>query len=86
MGKRRELGHQLARDGLGSGQAVAERRPIGVDERLDRLETRVEAGRHEVLAFTDEETQLVALAPRRELAHELEARVRGRRDHATHSI
>ena len=61
-------------------------RPLGVDERLDRPDAGGEAGGDEILALADEQAELRALPSRRKLAHELQARVRGRSDHETQSI
>jgi len=55
-------------------------------EQLDRLETSLERSVDEILALGNEESELVAPTPGMELAHELQARVRGRSDHETQSI
>ncbi len=56
---------QLRGHSLGTRQPVEQRRPLGVHERLHRLEPRVEAGRDEILALADEQPELLALPPRR---------------------
>ena len=81
--KRRETSHHVGRDELGARKPLDQGRAIGVDQRLHRLEAGVEPSRDEVLALAGEETELVPLAPRPELANELEARVRGRCDQAS---
>jgi hypothetical protein len=83
--ERRDLGQERGRDRLRGGQPVQQGRPLRVDQRLDRLEACVETRRDEVLALADEEAELPARAPRREPAHELEAGVRRRGDHPSHS-
>ena len=72
--QRRELGEQLRLDGLAG------------DEQLDRLDPCRARRLDEILALDDEEPELVPLALLREqLPHELQRRVRARRDHASHS-
>jgi hypothetical protein len=66
--ERRHLGHELRRDVLAG------------DEQLDRLDARVTRGVDEVLAFGDEQPELVAPAPVVELADELEPLVVARGD------
>ena len=75
--QRREARDQLRRDRLGTRKPVEQRRPLGVDERLHRLEAGVEPSGHEVFSFAGEEPELLPLPPRRELADELEPRVGG---------
>jgi hypothetical protein len=82
----RELGEQARLDLLHPVEPVELGPPLRVDQRLDRLKARGEAGRHEVLPLADEEAQLRPLPPRSKLSHELEARVGGRGDQAVHSM
>ena len=67
---------------LGTREPVDQRRPLRVDQGLHRLEAGVEPGGDEVLALAGEETELLALAPRLELADELDPRVGRGGDHA----
>jgi hypothetical protein len=76
MGEPRDLCHQIGGDGLGSGQALGKRGSLCVDERLHRLEFSIETGGDQILTLADEEAELVALAPGRELADELQAGIR----------
>ena len=73
MRQRRDAGEQLGLDRLAR------------DQELDRLDARLEGGVDEVLALGDEQAELVALPRRGQLAHELQPRVRCRRDQLRHA-
>ena len=62
--ERRELREEGGLDLLGR-QPVEERRPLGVDERLDGLETGVEPRLDEILALADEEARACRAAVER---------------------
>ena len=61
MRERREGGHHVGRDELRTRQALDQRGPLAVDERLDGLEAGVEPGLHEILALAGEQPELLAL-------------------------
>ena len=82
MRQRREARHHLGCDELRPGEALDQRRPLGVDQRLHGLEAGVETGLDEILALADEEAELLALPARLELPDELDPRVGRGRDHA----
>ena len=86
VSQRGKLGEKALLDLLRPLEPLELDRPLGVDERLDRPDAGGEAGGDEILALADEQAELRALPSRRELAHELQARVRGRSDHETQSI
>jgi hypothetical protein len=81
MGELGDGGEELGVDRFGAGEPVRERRALGVDERVRRLKPGIERRGHEILPLADEQPQALACAPGLELAHELEARVRGGGDH-----
>jgi len=72
-----ERGEQLRLDLLRTGKPIGERRPLVVDERVGRLEARVERSNDEVLALAGEQPEPLARTPPLELANQLEARVGG---------
>ena len=83
VAERRDLAHQRRRDGLGPRQPLGERGALAVDQRLHRLESRVEPGRDEVLALADEQPEAVATAPLLKPPDELQTRVGRRGDQAS---
>lgn len=60
MSERGDLGEEARLDRLGPGQV--ERRPLCVDEQLNRLDAGRERRLHEIFALTTEQTQALALA------------------------
>jgi len=86
VSERRELGQEARLDYLGAFEAIELNGPLRVHERVDRLQTGGEPRRDEILSLADEEPELGALPAGRELAHELQTRVRRRADQAAHSI
>ena len=81
VAERGDLSQEGRRDRLRLGQAVLEGRPLGVDERVHRLETGVEPGGDEILALADEQAEPLTLAPRGKPADELERGFASGRDH-----
>ena len=73
VAERRELGHEGRLNLLRLPEPVGERRSLGVHEHLDGLDPRIQSGLDQVLALADEEAELFALAPSRELPDELQA-------------
>jgi hypothetical protein len=76
MAEHRNVRQQSRLDFLCS-EPGEQRRPLGVNERLDRLDPRREPGRDEVFALADEQAQPLALAPRAQPPHELEPGICG---------
>ena len=86
VSERRELGEEAGLDLFGAFEAIELNGPLRVHERVDRLQTGGQPRRDEILSLADEEPELGALPPGRELADELQTRVGGGGDHETHSI
>jgi hypothetical protein len=77
MAEHRYVRQQSRLDFLCRPKPLEQRRPIRVNERLDRLDPRREPGRGEVFALADEQAQPLALAPRAQPPHQLEPGICG---------
>jgi len=85
MAEPRDRGEQVRLDPFRLRQ-LEHRRPLRIHEREFELPTTLQRGLDEVLALGGEQTELLALSPHAELAHELQTRVRRRADHPRHLI
>jgi hypothetical protein len=82
MSKAWHLGKEPGLDRLGLGETLEQRWPLGIDEHLDRVNPGLERRLHEVFTLTNEEPEALALTSGGQAAHELQARIRSRGDHA----